>query len=102
MLEGRTPFEAVYGSMPDLSDLRAFGALCASVEPAAKLRKLDDRAGMYFFVGYKYGGGGYRLWDPERRIVVESRDVLFFEDGLPPPTLKDSATSAILDANARQ
>lgn len=36
-LGGRTPYEAPYGSPPDVADLRAFGALCAVVEAAAKL-----------------------------------------------------------------
>ena len=54
---------------PDVSHLRAFGAPCAIVEPNEKLRKLDDRASMCFFVGY-------RVWDPKRRVVVESRDIV--------------------------
>jgi hypothetical protein len=33
--------------------------------------------------GYKYEGG-YRVWNPKRWVVVESRDVTFSEDGLPP------------------
>jgi len=84
-LGGRTPFEVLYGTKPELSHLRAFGAPCKE-----RLRKLDDQATMCFFVGYKYEGGGYRVWDPKRRVVVESRDILFFEDGLPPPTLGKS------------
>jgi len=40
-------------------------------------------------VGYKYGGGGYHVWDLEREVVVESQDMIFFEDGLPPPALHD-------------
>ena len=54
-----------------------------------KLQKLDDRVRMCCFIGYKYGGGGYRVWDPKGRVMVESRDVVFFEDGLPPPTLAE-------------
>jgi len=73
----------------DVSHLRAFGAPCAIVEPKERLRKFDDRAIMYFCVGYKYQGGGYRIWDPKRQVVVESRDIVFFEDGLPSPTLND-------------
>ena len=61
----------LYGAKPDVSHLRAFGAPCAIVEPKERLRKLDDRATMCFFVGYKYEGGGYRVWDPKRRVVVE-------------------------------
>ena len=85
-LGGRTPYEVLYGMKPDVSHLRAFGAPCAIVNP----NELDDRARarMCFFVGYKYGHGGdsgYRVWDPTRRVVVESsvesRNVVFFEDG---------------------
>ena len=75
-------------------DLRAFGAPCAIVEPSEKLRKLDDHARMCVFVGYKYGGGGYRVWDPRRSVVVKSRDVIFFEDSLPMPTYRKLAAQA--------
>jgi len=91
-LEGLTPFEARYETKPDLAHLRAFGAPCSIVEPLVKLKKLDERARMCFFVGYKYGGGGYRVWDPKGKVVVESRDILFYEDGLPPPTLSEART----------
>jgi len=72
-LKGLTPFEAHYETKPDLAHLRAFGAPCSIVEPLVKLKKLDERARMCFFVGYKYGGGGYRVWDPKGKVVVESR-----------------------------
>ena len=89
VLKGLTPFEMRYGAEPDLAHLRAFGALCSVVDPLVKLKKLDDHARMCFFVGYKYGGGGYWVWDLKGGVLVESRDVVFFEDGLPPPTLAD-------------
>ena len=35
------------------------------------------------------------MWDPRRSVVFEStRDVIFFEDGLPPPTFRELATQA--------
>jgi len=87
VLKGLTPFEVRYGAKPDLAHLRAFGAPCSIVGP---LEKLDDQARMCFFVGYKCGGGGYRVWDPKGRDVMESKDVVFYEDGLPPSTLSDA------------
>ena len=42
---------------------------------------------MCFFVGHKYATG---FGTQKRRVVVEFRDLGFFEDGLPPPTLNDS------------
>ena len=49
-LEGRTPYEVVYGVKLDLADLRAFGMSCAIIEPSEKLRKLDDWASLSVFV----------------------------------------------------
>ena len=47
---------------------------------------------MCVFVGYKYG---YGVRDPRKSVVFEStRDVIFFEDGLPPPTFRELATQA--------
>ena len=89
VLKGLTPFEVCYGAEPDLAHLQAFRALCSIVKPLVKLQKLDDWARMCCFVGYKYGGGGYRVWDPKGKVMVESRDVVFFEDSLPPPTLAE-------------
>ena len=91
-LAGLTPYEVLHGMKPDLTDLCAFGAPCTIVELAAKLKKLDDQVRMCFVVGYKYSGGGYRVWDPEKKVVVESRDVVFFEDSLPSPPLHYSLT----------
>ena len=87
-----TPYEVLHGTKPDLADLCAFSAPCAIVELVAKLKKLDDQARMCFVVGYKYSGGGYRVWDPEKKVVVKSRDVVFFEDGLPSPPLHSLLT----------
>ena len=51
---------------PDLAHLCAFGAI---VEPLVKLKKLDERVRMCFFVSYTYGGGGYRVWDPKGKVM---------------------------------
>ena len=71
---------------PDVLHLHAFGAPCAIVEPKEWLRKLDDRETMCSFMGHKYDGGGYRVWDPKRRVAVEFREIVFFEVDLPSRT----------------
>ena len=81
-LGGLTPYEVLYKTKPNISDLWAFSAPCAIVLPVVKLRKLDDRMNMCFFLGYKYSSGGYRVWRPEIKMVVKARDVVFFEEGL--------------------
>ena len=40
-LDGRTPYDVVYGVKPDLADLCAFSVPCAIVERGAKLKKLE-------------------------------------------------------------
>ena len=47
------------------------------------------------FVMYKYGGDSYRVWDAKRSVVVESRIVTFFEDGLPPPIASHELESTL-------
>jgi len=84
-LDGRTPFEVRYGAKPDLAHLHAFGAPRAVVQPLEELRKLDARSRMGFFVGYKYEGGGYRVWD--HAWGSSSRPELSFS---PPPALNES------------
>jgi len=64
-LGGRTLYEVLYGVKPGVSHFRAFRAPSAIIEPKERLRTLDNRATMSFFVGYKYDGGGYRVWDPK-------------------------------------
>jgi hypothetical protein len=94
-LGGPTPFEVFYGMTPDVWDLRAFSAQRAVIKLSERLKKLDDRATMCFFVEYKYGSGGYRVWDLRRQVVVESRDAFIFEDSLPPPALRELASPTI-------
>src|SRR5258706_5932068 len=52
---------------------------------------------MCVLIGYKYGGGGYRVWDLRVPGVVKPRDVTFFEEGLPLPTYHDLATRPMDD-----
>ena len=84
---GVTPYEAHYGTKLKVEHLCTFRAPCVIVEPQHKLKKLDDRASMCFFVGYKYSGGGYWVWDLKRQVVIKSRDIVFFKISLPLPTL---------------
>ena len=55
-----------------------------------KLKKLDNHLSMCFFVGYKYGGGGYRVWDLKKHTVVEMHNIVFFKGGLPAPLLHEA------------
>jgi len=71
---GTTPIENWTGRKPDLSRLQIFGT-DAYAKVLGYLKKLDVRSKRFIFVGY--GTNGYRLWDPERRRIIRSRDVVF-------------------------
>lgn len=46
--------------------------------PKEQRSKLDSKATPCIFVGYG-DEFGYRLWDPHRKTIVRSRDVVFHE-----------------------
>ena len=78
-LDGMTPFEAWHGRKPDVSFLRTFGCIGHVKKTKPNLPKLEDRSSPMVFLGYERGSKAYRLYDPQARRVVVSRDVVFDE-----------------------
>jgi len=78
-LDGTTPFEAWHGRKPDVSFLRTFGCVGHVKKTKPNLSKLEDKSTPMVFLGYERGSKAYRLYDPQRRRVVVSRDVIFDE-----------------------
>jgi len=78
-LDGTTPFEAWYGRKPDVSFLRTFGCIGHVKKTKPNLSKLEDRSTPIVFLGYECGSKAYRLYDPQGRRVVVSRDIIFDE-----------------------
>ncbi|KAG8485645.1 hypothetical protein CXB51_018863 [Gossypium anomalum] len=88
-IEKKTPQEVWFGNPTDYSDLRIFGC---PVYAHFDNRKLEPRSIKCVFLCYKAGVKGYKLWCPENRKVVISRDVVFDETAmLPNLALKDSS-----------
>ena len=71
-LEGKTPYEAWYGSKPDLSHLKIIGSAvyCVNVEDE-KLKKLDPVARKCRLIGYGPGNNQYRVWNPDTAKVED-------------------------------
>jgi hypothetical protein len=67
-----TPYEAFYGAKPDVSNLRIFGSLAYVHIPkeTASWYKHMAKAFRGIFTGY--GGSGYRIWNPRKRIFAIS------------------------------
>nr|AAT44282.1 putative polyprotein [Oryza sativa Japonica Group] len=75
-IDKKTPIEVWSGSPTNYSDLRVFGCTAyAHVDNG----KLEPRAIKCIFLGYASGVKGYKLWCPETKKVVISRNVVFHE-----------------------
>jgi hypothetical protein len=78
-LDDKTPHEVWSGKKPSLQHLRVFGCDAYVHVPKENRSKLDKKAEKCIFIGYKDGVKGYKLWNPETKKNVYSRDVVFRE-----------------------
>ena len=91
-VKNMTPFEAWSGKKPSIGHIRTFGSLAyAHIDKAVRdhpnnLGKLGPKAHRCVLVGYSEQSKAYRLWDPIKKTVLESRDVRFIESRLGIPT----------------
>ena len=60
--------------------LKVFGCKAFAHIPKEQRSKLDDKAFPCILVGYGNEEFGYRLWDPVKKKIFRSRDVIFYED----------------------
>jgi len=89
----KTPWELFHGRKPDVSKLRAFGALAYAQVPDQLRRKLDPKAERGVMVGYATHTKGYRILMEDGAIII-SRDVVFDEgEGQAPADLKPKQPS---------
>ena len=80
VIGGKTPLEKWYGKPAgDYGSLHVFGSIAYY---HVKESKLDPRAKKVVFMGITSGVKGYRLWCPETRKIIFSRDVTFDESAL--------------------
>ena len=81
-LQSITPYEAWHGTKPLVAHLHVFGCLAYALVPQQHREKLDDKA--CIFVGYSSESKGYRLYHPQTKRILVSRDVVFVEDDVQP------------------
>lgn len=79
-LDGKTPYEIWKGRKPNLSHLRIFGCTAYAHIPHDERAKFDPKAIKCCFVGYCETQKAFRLWDPIKRKLRISRDVVFHEE----------------------
>jgi hypothetical protein len=78
-LDDKTPQEVWNDKKRSLTHLKVFYCEDHVHVPKENKSKLDMKVENCIFIGYKYGLKGYKLWNPETKKVVYSRDVVFRE-----------------------
>lgn len=61
VLDNKTPYECLYGDLPDYSVMKIFGCLAFSTNPTHTTDKFDPRGVPCVFLGYPALQKGYRL-----------------------------------------
>ncbi|XP_058000801.1 uncharacterized protein LOC131179102 [Hevea brasiliensis] len=79
LLNNKSPYEILYTTLPDIHDLRVFGALCFASTLTAHRSKIDSQAKKCLFLSYKSGTKGNILFDLSTREIFISRHVIFYE-----------------------
>ena len=80
-LAWRTPYEVLFGRVPNVSYLRVFGCRAWVFNDQGK--KWDPKSKPMTLIGFETGSKAYRLWDPTTRSIVVSANVHFDENVFP-------------------
>ena len=78
-LDGRTPYEAWTGGVPNVSHFQEFGCNTFVLDRDSKKGKLEERGKKGIFLGYSEELKGYRVWIPEEKKIETTRDVEFLK-----------------------
>jgi len=80
--EWRSPYELLYGEKPSMEHLRVVWCdAYVHINKARRKGKLGPWAQKLKLLGYEEDYA-YRLWDPEKKKIVVSRDVVFDESNI--------------------
>jgi hypothetical protein len=74
-----SPYEAFWGTKPQINWLRTFRSKCWALIPKPIRRKGDFRSIEGIFVGYFDNSKAYKIWVPQTRSILKARDIIFDE-----------------------
>ena len=83
LLQGKSPYEFLYGKRPSYEGLRTFGCLCFAHKMSRDKDNFEAQSRRCIFVGYPFGKKGWKLYDLESKDFFVSRDVVFNESTFP-------------------
>lgn len=96
LLQGKSPSEKLYNTMPDYMSLKTFGCLVFVNTLSRNMTKFCNRAQKGFFLGLERGVKGYKVYIPDTKQIVTTSDVKFFENIFPYLEEKDSITEEVI------
>ena len=82
-----TPYEAYYGTRPDISHLREIGCQAFMLNQSERLPKIHNKSIEGILVGYSWNSKAYWCYYPKTGCIIVSRNVFFIEsmDNQPHP-----------------
>ncbi|GJU57778.1 retrovirus-related pol polyprotein from transposon TNT 1-94 [Tanacetum coccineum] len=83
---GKTPYELLRGSKPNLNYFRVFGSKCFILNTKDYLTKFDPKSYEGVFLGYSQNSKAYIILNKQTMKVEESLNVTFDETPPPPKT----------------
>ena len=83
LLNGKSPYEILFGQKPSYQSVRIFGCLCYSHNLNRDNDKFASQSKKCIFVGYSFDKKGWRLYDLETDKYFVSCDVVFVETDFP-------------------
>lgn len=81
-LSYKTPYELWTNTKPNISHLRVFGSTVMAHVPKEKRLKWDKKSDKCILVGYSEEIKGYRIYNPNTKLITTSRDVNIIEKHL--------------------
>lgn len=75
-----TPEEVYSEKKPDISHVRVFGTKAMVEVPKQKRRKWDPKSRPCVLTGFEEETKGYRLYDPNTKCFLKSREVCFIDE----------------------
>ncbi|KAL2925577.1 Retrovirus-related Pol polyprotein from transposon RE2 [Bienertia sinuspersici] len=78
-----SPYQKLYGVVPDFTHLKVFGCLCFVSTSSVNRTKFDYRSEPHVFLGYSVTQKAYKVLNIKTKRLHCSRDVVFFERHFP-------------------